>query len=162
MLKKVSLKRVRDELQQANKNSYRIEQLTDAAVKASTARERTRDWRILMHLLSIEHVSEITMSRFIDVLAIIAEHYSPSRLEKMRSALVHRQTLDLPESERWTQDSKFRIAFRGLISECERRVKCITKSKYNTNSEEAGTQGPIFGQKLQELLLTCVEQRRGI
>ena len=158
---KVSLSELKELMTIPESRSQNSEALANAAVKPATVRERTRDWDSLKYILDVADVRAVKMNDFLGVMELLAEQYSPSRLEKFRAALVHRQILDLPEAERWSRDERFKIQFKGLLANCTRKRKQEAREKYQSSGEDAGTRGAIFGQRLRELLRWCAERQKG-
>ena len=99
--------------------SCQIQQLAQNGVVDGTAGERVAEWGKIQELLGVRGAQAVDEEPFLAMCLALAPHYTISKLEKLRAALVWRQIEELPPSERYTRDERFKRRFKGCLAFCK-------------------------------------------
>ena len=87
------------------------------AVADDTTTAHGNDWEFLDASADLCGIALYTSNKFMDAMESMTGKYSDSRVEKFWAAVATRQRDNLPVQDRWTQDERFRVRFRGFLRE---------------------------------------------
>jgi len=96
-----------------------VKHLALDAVSPDYAKERIREWAKIEEMLAVHGAYNVRMEPFLALCMAMAPHYTESKLEKMRAAVVWRQVQELPIPLRWTRDERFLVGFKGAKKSCK-------------------------------------------
>ena len=124
------------------------------AVAEDTATDHIRDWEYLDATTGGVGIAKYTPNHFMDAMSSMVGRYSDSRFEKFWAAVATRQRDELPMQERWTQDERYRVRFRGFLRESNeiyrRRISQAARDKGDKPVEEGDDMDDYCRGALQE------------
>ena len=152
-------KRVRDEDMQrlvelGETNPTILDKWEDGSRAKKTIEAYTRDWNLIKNWMKKVETNEVTEKAFFAAMEGLVGVYSKSRIEGYRSAMAHRQKLDLRADDAWTETRGFRIRFNALLKEADLKYRQgIASGKFKQTAR-----GPIQEDKILDLVKFCLDK----
>ena len=128
------------------KDSNRHVVYAGKAVVEETSTGHSRDWDFLYTTAGNVGIELYSANNFMDAMEAMIGRYSDSRFEKFWAAVATQQRDHLPMEQRWTQDDRYKVRFRGFMRESNE----IYRRTISQNAREKGDKPPDEGDDVQD------------